>query len=224
MTTTTVSTVSRARADGHSTQRPDLDLVLGEYANKLTRHKARQLVGQFGFTRSDRDDLEQELRTHLFQQAARFDPERGSASTFISRVLSRKVVSIIRHRCADQRHCYRVACSLNDLVRDEDDAWLERGQTLPPDADRRRTAATDVPSDLSIDLRQAVDALEPRLQRLWHVLLSNTVTDAARELGVSRLVVYARVQELREHFAAHGLQTYVFANADSSDRAGVCDQ
>lgn len=224
MTTTTVSTASRVRADGHSAQRPDLDLVLGEYANKLIRHKARQLVDQFGFTRSDRDDLEQELRTHLFQQAARFDPERGSASTFISRVLSRKVVSIIRHRCAEQRHCYRVACSLNDLVRDEDDAWLERGQTLPPDADRRRTAATEVLSDLSIDLHQAVDALEPRLQRLWHMLLSNTVTDAARELGVSRFVVYARVQELREHFAAHGLQTYVFANADSSDRAGVCDQ
>lgn len=197
---------------------------LSEYASKLIKHKAKQLVGRFGFTRSDRADIEQDLILHLLQQMRHFDPKRGSENTFVSRIVNRKVVSIIRHHCAEQRSVRRVDWSLNEPAQDEDGNPIERGQTLGTNADRRDGRAAEPPQDLMLDLRRALETLDVELRRAWDALLTGSVADAARQLGISRFVVYARAAKIREHFAAAGLDIYLDGNPDSSSSDGVCDK
>ena len=40
---------------------------IDDYAVRLIKHKARQLIGSAGFTESDRDDLEQDLMLDLLR-------------------------------------------------------------------------------------------------------------------------------------------------------------
>jgi len=197
---------------------------LSEYASKLVKHKAKQLIGRFGFTRSDRADIEQDLILHLLQQMRRFDPKRGSENTFVSRIVNRKVASIIRHRCAEQRDFSRVDWSLNEPAQDEDGNPTERGQTLDTHADRRLGGNAEPPMDLMLDLRRVVETLDDELRRVWDALLARSVSGAARRLGLSRCAVYARVARIREHFAAAGLDVYLDGGPDSSPSDGVCDK
>jgi len=53
---------------------------LDEYAVKLIKHKARQLVGRAGFVDADRHDLEQDMVIDLLRRLPRFDPTLASAS------------------------------------------------------------------------------------------------------------------------------------------------
>ena len=65
----------------------DKTIATDEYATTLMRVKARQLAGNYGFTRSDREDIEQDLILHLIQQMRHFDPKRGGETTFVSRLV-----------------------------------------------------------------------------------------------------------------------------------------
>ena len=86
---------------------------IGEYGEWLIRHKARQLVGREGFTESDREDLEQELRTDLLLRLPKYDAERASRKTYIARLVDHKVATIIEARRAAKRDWRRV-CSLDE--------------------------------------------------------------------------------------------------------------
>lgn len=48
--------------------------ALDVYAEACIKHKAFQLVGQAGFTADDLEDIEQDLRLHLFEQLEKYDP------------------------------------------------------------------------------------------------------------------------------------------------------
>ncbi len=48
------------------------------YAEQVIKAKAKQLVGRYGFTESDREDIEQELRLRILRRLQDYDPERGS--------------------------------------------------------------------------------------------------------------------------------------------------
>ena len=57
------------------------------YAAGLIRFKARQLVGQAGFTASDREDIEQKLILDLLRRLPKYNPKRAQLNTFIARVV-----------------------------------------------------------------------------------------------------------------------------------------
>ena len=50
---------------------------IDEYAVRIIKYKARQLVGRVGFTESDREDLEQEMILDLLQRLPKYDPARA---------------------------------------------------------------------------------------------------------------------------------------------------
>ena len=50
---------------------------LNEYARSVIRNKARQLIGKYGFTPDDYEDLEQEMILDLLVRLPKFDPEQG---------------------------------------------------------------------------------------------------------------------------------------------------
>jgi RNA polymerase sigma-70 factor (ECF subfamily) len=87
---------------------------LDEYAVKLIRHKARQLVGRAGFVEADRHDLEQDMAVDLLRRLPRFDPRLAKRETFIARIVEHRVATILEAQRAGVRDYRRCARSLDE--------------------------------------------------------------------------------------------------------------
>jgi len=67
------------------------------------RVAARDLVGRHGYTRSDLDDIVQDLALHVLERLGEYDPGRGAWSTFLKRVLRNKISHLIEYRTFQKR-------------------------------------------------------------------------------------------------------------------------
>lgn len=176
------------------------------YAARLIRFKARQLCRRPGFTPSDREDIEQELRADLLGRLPRFDASKAGLNTFIARVIERKTISIVRHRLAEKRTPDREECSLNDEVRDGDGRLVDRHQATPEAASTWQRLH-DLTRDVS-DLRERLDSELHR--RVMDALgRGGTINSVANDLGISRRAVQRCIAELREAFKDAGLREYL---------------
>lgn len=177
----------------------------GELASVLIRRKARRLLRSGRFARSDREDVEQELRTHLWRQAAKFDPAIASWEKFVSFILDKRCVSLIRQRTAEKRNPRREECSLNDTVLDADGRVVDRHQ-VTPEASVDFRSREDLRSDLSHTLRGRIS------DEAWLVargLVESNLTEIAREQGWSRAKAGRHLKELREACEDLGLRDYL---------------
>ena len=183
------------------------------YAVQLIKYKARQLVGQAGFTVSDRDDLEQELVLDLLRRLPKYDPERAQLNTFIARVVEHRVASLIEAQKAGIRDYRRCRCSLNDRFADENGRSVERAETLDQEDYLLRTGAQSRPSDelsaLTIDVAVVLETLPPELRELCRRLEAETVTEISRDTGVPRGTIYESIKKLREIFEDARLKDYL---------------
>lgn len=180
-----------------------------EYAARTVRCTARWMVGRGGFTREDVEDLEQELMTDLLQRLARFDPARAGRQTFIARVVENHAAKLLAARNTTRRAWTRDAVPLDDAS-DTNGGGRHRGccAALADDADRRpgamarRTAFEQV--DLRVDVEVVVAGLAPELRTLSERLLTESLSDAARALGVPRSTLYRHMALLRGRFEDAG--------------------
>ena len=85
-----------------------------EYALKLVRAKARKYLGRYGLTAADVEDMQQELLLHLHFAMKKYDPSRGERTTFMDRVVQKRILSIIRYKTASPRDYRKEAHSLNE--------------------------------------------------------------------------------------------------------------
>lgn len=96
------------------------------YAADLIRHKARQLVGKAGLTEDDRQDLEQELMIDLLGRMKHFNPAKGKKTTFMTRIVERRISTILEARFAQCRDWRKCTASLNDPIPGGDNDSAER--------------------------------------------------------------------------------------------------
>ncbi|MCK4873631.1 MAG: hypothetical protein KAS72_12990 [Phycisphaerales bacterium] len=199
---------------------------ISQYTRTLIAVKGHQLIGHYGFTRCDRDDLMQEFTIAVLEATGAWDETRGSRNTFDNRIVNRKIATLIRHRKRECRDYRRNGASLEEVSRDEDGTPISLGEMLTDDADRRWNDAASVSDriDLSVDLRRAVSVLKPELQRLCALLARGSAADAARALDVSRPTVFKWIRMIRDRFTELGLDEYVEYRADGSTGDGVCNQ
>ena len=173
------------------------------YADSIIKMKARHLVKTHSFTKDDLDDITQQLRLDLLERTDQFDPQRGTWEGFVTGVIDSRIASIIDHRTMQKRDPRCEECSIHDPITDEDGLPVELVVTMP--------AGNHCPADrdLAIDLADAVEELPPRLQRLCARRKVTTVTEIAREFGVSRKTVYAWIKRVETVFRAKGLDEYL---------------
>jgi RNA polymerase sigma-70 factor (ECF subfamily) len=187
---------------------------LGEYAERLIKHKAKRLIGRAGFVRSDQADIEQELRLDLLRRLPKFDPSKASLGTFDDRVVRHKIASLVASRkapCRDHRRC---RCSLNDPLEDKGGAGpAERGDMVDEDAGHLRTGGNSRPPeelvDLRRDIRTVLAGLPPGLRRLCRRLMKETPTEVERETGTARGTLYEAIQKIRRRFEKARLREYL---------------
>jgi len=174
------------------------------YAARLIRIKARQLIGKAGFTRSDLEDIEQELTLDLLERLPRYDPARASRRTFIARIIDHKVARLLEYRCAARRDPRRMECSLHAPVTGEGGDTAELWATMEG-VNPRPTRA----SDLAMDLETVLNGLPPRIRRICAYSPDWTAQEIADELGVSRRTVQRWKREIRRRCEDGGLGDYL---------------
>jgi RNA polymerase sigma-70 factor, ECF subfamily len=164
--------------------------------------KARQLCRKPGFTRSDEDDLRQELTLHLLRQASRFDPARAAWNTFVARVIDSGVAMILRDRRRKKRAPGFRAKSLEVGVVVVHGHEQDVGAIASAADQHRRIGITpteELPrQQLSEAVRQAISELPPHLRALCARLSQSPPAVVARELGISRRQVRKLMSQIRQ--------------------------
>ena len=197
----------------HGRRQPLAD-ALGAYAAKRIRLRAGQLIGRYGFSPDDREDLEHDLALDLLQRLSRFDPSRASLNTFVSRVVDHAVATIVERQTAAGRDA-RLTTLFSDCV-----MYGERGKPasfedgITTTDYLRMTGRVDSESPRNVSLRAALEraseSLSTPLQGLVHLLAEGfSISEISRRAGIPRSTVYDRVREIRAHFDRIGLRIYL---------------
>jgi RNA polymerase sigma-70 factor (ECF subfamily) len=187
--------------------------TVDEYAVQIIKHKAKQLVGRYGLTIFDREDLEQEMMLDLLHRLPKYNPKRARRNTFIARVVEHKVATIIESRKAGLRDYRLCRCSLNDRFENKEGNFIERLEGIDQEAYLHRTGrlsrSTADKRRLVIDIRKTVDSLPPELRELCIRLATDTVMEISRETRIPRGTIYESIKKLRAIFEDSGLREYL---------------
>ncbi|MBA2480449.1 MAG: sigma-70 family RNA polymerase sigma factor [Planctomycetes bacterium] len=176
----------------------------GADAYEAITHKARRLIGHYGFTATDRHDLEQELAQRLLIALKAFDPKMGNRRTYIAGVLDRAIFDVVRTRTAPMRD-YRRAVGMTDMLDESSDdeargAYRGAADVIDPRAERDFDHC-----DVRMDVEGAMVDLPDDLRQLCLQLQTMSVLEVARETGTTRHRVYQAIARLRVHFTHAGL-------------------
>lgn len=177
-----------------------------QYAMGRAHFKAGQLIGRHGFTRSDFDDLKQELITDVLERLPKFNGGLAGGKTFVTRLIDNRIANMIEHRKAECRNPKREECSMDDWVRDEESGWVRRDTNC--DAKYLRAHRGVDPRqdqeqvELAMDIESITASLPEDLRDLCMRLKTQTVLEISRENGVACATLYRRIKKLREHFTA----------------------
>jgi RNA polymerase sigma-70 factor (ECF subfamily) len=188
--------------------------ILDGYARKVIRHKARQLIYRYGFTRDDYDDLQQAMMLDLLQRFDNYDPSRAGLSTFVARIVERKVSTLIRHQRQKKRSYEQKVYPLDACVEDQDGHQQGLDEKLGLDAYNEMVARYGHQEaerlDLRLDLTLVLDELPDDLREFANRLQTRTVAEIAREMGVPRSTLYDQgIACLRKIFEDKGLREYL---------------
>ena len=171
-----------------------------DYATSYAKRKANQLVDHFGFNKSDRADIVQELLLDLVRRWPHFDPTRGKPQVFIRRVLWARVSTLIKQKRALKRQFDYESATLDEEADNEVTNSFRTG--LPERIDQEY-------SDLASDVATVLAELSSEDRELCERLQSQPLAEIARELGIPRSTLADRLQKLRSQFEQAGLQHYL---------------
>lgn len=166
-------------------------------ARELARKKAKGFVRHWGLTAADRDDIEGELLLAFYIAFPKLNGRRASVRTFASRVMDKRLLSILRHRLARCREHLLETAPLDGL------------------ADLNHIAVDGRPTQLQrrqfwLDVERALAPCSDRLRETAAALRWETPLELSRSSGRSRTAVYYRIQRLREAFTAAGIDHTYF--------------
>lgn len=184
----------------------------GEHDAELVRiamHLASSLVGNYGYTADDADDILQTLILAGTVALPRFDSSKSKRSTFIYAALHARVKNLARDAEREMRDRRREEFSLNaDWPGDPsgDTPW---GDTIGVDNTLSENGAprvdhTDI-HGMRMDMEEALVDLPPKLRELCR-FHSELGSDAARRaLGMAKSTHHRAIKRIREFLESRGL-------------------
>lgn len=156
-----------------------------------------------GFLRhEDVEDFEQELVLHGWKILPRFVPTSGvPLGFFLTQAMRRRAFSLLRKRLTERRIPVEKIDSYEALREEFDESFVE-GQASADPADSATLPHRDLV--LALDLEKIFASLPPRHQAIVGLLRNESIAATARKLGLSRAVIYAALEEIREVLAKEG--------------------
>jgi len=203
----------KARLRKKATPAELLDPAIDPFITALVHRKANQLVKQSGFDASEQMDLTQDLIASIMQSLKAFDESVGHKYPFILAVVDRHVCNLLRTKKSRKRTSGAII-SLNVSIALEDAGPTELIQTIGDrEMDRRlgrdRLLSEEQLSDLRLDLARIIQDLPAAWQDLIERRKSQSVSEIARDLGIPRTTLNLWLLQIRERFAAAGLEEYL---------------
>ncbi len=190
----------------------NLNDKIDRFTHGIVRRKVKQLIGRAGFTRQDREDLEQEFFARVLQSLASFDPAVAHRNKFITAVVERYVANVLRNKQAEKRDHRRIT-SLNVTIEITDEGPTELAQTigdreLDARLGRDRRGEDDL-MQLRLDLADVISGLPEAWQTLLELRKSQTMPEVANQMGVPRTTLNDWMRRIRQQFEKAGLREYL---------------
>lgn len=186
--------------------------VLGKFEFGIVKRKARQLVGQAGFTQQDVADLEQELLAMVWQALKSYDPSLGHQKALVTAVVERGVVTLLRIARTKKRS-RGAQQSLESVVDSGGELQAELSDAIAlEDCNRRRDQrhrSSESTAELKLDLEALLESLPPNMQLLAEQLQEKSIAEIARESGVPRTSLNDRVRRLEQRFRSASMDDHL---------------
>jgi len=144
--------------------------------------RASRMVGNYGFTRDDWEDLRQELLLDYVKRRPRFSPDRGDHRGFAYGVLQNQAAKL----AAGKRRTGPLS-------------------QPNPEADWSSSVSSNGDIDFRLDIQAVVSRLPIHLRILARQLSEMDPADVRRQTGRSRSRLYQWIAEIRAAFIEAGL-------------------
>jgi len=162
-----------------------LTSVLDPFAMEQAGIRASRMVGRYGYTRDDWEDLRQDLLLDCLERLPQFDSGRGNMRGFIFGVVRNEAAKLaVRGRRASAH------------------------REFEPEAGKIEAAAVSRPDaelDVRLDVQAVLERLPRHLQILARQLTEMSVPEICRETGKSRSRIYQWIAEIRRAFIDAGI-------------------
>ena len=177
-----------------------------QYEIDLVRITSRRMVGKYGITQNDVPDLEQELMCHLWKKRRGYDKGHASGSsyeTFISQVITKKSVDILKERARAKRvaeYSTALFSTLHDDIpgdMDNDDEYAPSAYAIwgivMPDS----CISPEKLVIAKIMLEEAINKMTDQQKKIFHLVESGyTPVEVAIRLNLSESTIYEHIEKI----------------------------
>jgi len=197
-------------------------VVSDPFTVTFIRIKAKQLCRRTDVSRSDLEDLQQEMRQYLLEKAHLFDPERGNVEAFVTNAINTWAALYLRRQDREKRRDTYRAASLERTSVECDGDLRPLGETILEEEGHRHLQ-TEFRSDIEqFELREDVQHVLAGLSQDDRDLLAHVaehgMRSAARARGTSYRQIRKAMKRIRAVFEKAGLGP---DKADRSARHGI---
>ncbi len=186
---------------------------IDSFTEGYVKKRSRQLVGRYGFSETDREEIEQALLKKLVGHLDQADPNSPKWKAFVVKTVSRHIATLIRDRTAEKRD-HRRTISLHVVIGVEDERPLDlaavlQGHEIPSRRGQElRSAHESV--ELDLDVHACIELLEDdRHRELCWRLMENSITQVAQDMNVPRTTIHSWMCKIRSRFEELGLANYL---------------
>jgi RNA polymerase sigma-70 factor, ECF subfamily len=173
----------------------------------------RQLIGKFGITVSDAEDIEQKLFLKLAKYLPCDDPDDPQWKAFVAKTVKRCIANIVRDTRAGKRDHRRVR-SIHVVIGVDDEGPVELADTIeehevPARRQQRRRTDQELAS-LQMDLDElTAELLDERHREFMQRLKHDSILQVARDMDVPPTTLSSWLRKLRQKFEDTGLRDYL---------------
>jgi len=172
------------------------------------RQVARRVSRRLRSAHLDCHDIEQELILAILQRSARFDSGKSQPQTFHARCLRNKAAEIVRYELRKKRRPKSMdPDSPQRIVPRNEDAESQEMRGLAPAEPLAAGDGDD--QQRAMDVESVTRALPDDLQIVCRQLMNNSQIAVRKQLGLSKREMRNALSEIRNHFEAMGLRSYL---------------